>query len=508
LFMLGLCVIGLIYADGLAEMLKDWEKDEYNHGYMIPLIALFMIWQKLNAIPKSIERGSWLGFVVLILGLVFWLLGDISAIYVIVQYGFLVALIGLVLALLGRSATLLIWASLIYLAFMIPLPQFLYQGLSSQLQEISSIIGVAVIRWFGISVHLEGNVIDLGAMQLQVAEACNGLRYLFPLMSFGFLIAYLYRGPIWHKVIIFVSTIPITVLMNSLRIGLIGVSVEYWGIEMAEGVLHDFEGWVVFMACLGVLFVEMSILNAMSKSRIPVLDQLDLDTPSISVKLADFNFSSSSQKPLIASFILLLICLPVSQLVVDRTETPPERKMFAAFPLSLNGWIGQDQSVPKEALDTLKLTDYLSVNYANTTSRNNVNLWIAYYATQRKGVSIHSPRSCLPGGGWLIETLEQFDVADVMHATGKPLRVNRAVIKKDGYTQVVYYWFDGRGRDITNEYAAKWYIFEDAMTKNRTDGALVRVITMVDDPSKIAEADKTLTTFLQNFYPLFPTYIP
>ena len=89
---------------------------------------------------------------------------------------------------------------------MIPFPSFLYIALSSQMQLISSEIGVAVIRLFGISVYLEGNVIDLGAMQLQVAEACSGMRYLFPLMSFGFLIAYLYRGQLWQRIsLIFIN---------------------------------------------------------------------------------------------------------------------------------------------------------------------------------------------------------------------------------------------------------------------------------------------------------------
>ena len=99
-------------------------------------------------------------------------------------------------------------------------------------------------------------MIDLGTYQLQVVEARSGLRYLFPLMSFGFLIAYIYRGPVWQKLIIFLSTIPITVLMNSFRIGVIGVTVEYFGIAAAEGFLHDFEGWIIFMTCLGVLLLK------------------------------------------------------------------------------------------------------------------------------------------------------------------------------------------------------------------------------------------------------------
>jgi EpsI family protein len=262
------------------------------------------------------------------------------------------------------------------------------------------------------------------------------------------------------------------------------------------------------MACLAVLFIEMSILNALSKSRIPVLDQLDLDTPDLNVSKDDFRFSWATQKPLLLSAIVLLVCLPLTQFLQERSEAPPAREVFSQFPLLHQGWLGQETGVEKEILDTLQMTDYFGANYAKRETGEMVNVWIAYYGSQRKGASIHSPRSCLPGGGWVIESLEQFPVDGIMHPSGKTLTVNRAVIKKDGFTQVVYYWFDGRKRNITNEYAAKWYIFEDAMTQNRTDGALVRLITMVDDPSKVAQADKTLKGFVKDFYPLIPAYIP
>ena len=134
-----------------------------------------------------------------------------------------------------------------------------------------------VIRAAGLSVFLEGNVIDLGSYQLQVAEACSGMRYLFPLMSFGFLCAVLMRGRWWQQAILFVSTVPITILMNSLRIGIIGILVNYYGIEQAEGFLHDFEGWVIFMSCVVILFAEIWIFARMEKQKF--LEIFGLDTP-------------------------------------------------------------------------------------------------------------------------------------------------------------------------------------------------------------------------------------
>ncbi len=117
-------------------------------------------------------------------------------------------------------------------------------------------------RLLGISVYLEGNVIDLGSYKLEVAEACSGLRYLFPLMSVGAIMAYLINGKAWARVVVFASTIPIAILMNSFRIGVIGVLVDRYGTEQATGILHFFEGWVVFMICLALLTLEAWTLAA------------------------------------------------------------------------------------------------------------------------------------------------------------------------------------------------------------------------------------------------------
>ena len=106
---------------------------------------------------------------------------------------------------------------------------------------------------FQIPVYLDGNIIDLGTSKLLVAEACSGLRYLYPLLCLSFLAAYLFQAPIWQRVIVFLSAIPITIAMNGFRIGLVGILVSRWGAEQAEGLLHLFEGWVIFIACAVLL---------------------------------------------------------------------------------------------------------------------------------------------------------------------------------------------------------------------------------------------------------------
>jgi exosortase D (VPLPA-CTERM-specific) len=508
LLLLSAGLLGVIYYDGLELMVKWWERDEYSHGYMIPMVALYLVWQKQEALVKAVDYGSWGGAGLLVMGLIIFLMGELGSLYTVIQYAFLIALYGLVISMFGWRATRVIWAALAYLIFMIPLPNFIYNTLSNHLQLISSEIGVFVIRIFDISVFLEGNVIDLGSYQLQVVEACSGLRYLFPLMSFGFLIAYLFKGPIWQKVFLFLSTIPITVLMNSFRIGVIGITVEYWGIEMAEGFLHDFEGWVIFMGCLGVLVFEMWLFYCFSKSDVKFWDRIDLDGPDELVKVSDFPLSVSKQKPLIASFLVLILAAVSLQLLDTRSEAPLERKSFSQFPLYHQGWVGREVAIEDNDLGVLKLTDYIQANFVERRVGLPVNFYVAYYASQTKGASIHSPKSCLPGGGWILSGLSEKTIAGLNNSQGESLVVNRALMRQGEAAQIVYYWFEQRGRNITNEYAAKWYMFVDALLKNRTDGALLRVVVPVNDIAKLDEVEAKADQFLADFYPLMPEYLP
>ena len=502
-----LAAFGIVFYGGLAEMESRWSRqEEYSHGYMIPIVALFLLWKVLPEVKQLEWHPAWSSVGLMVLAFVGWLLGEISTLYIIVHYSMLFALVALVLSAIGWRGLGRVWASLVYLAFMIPFPVFIYRALSAQLQLISTKLGVLVMRLFDISVFVEGNVIDLGVYQLQVAEACSGLRYLFPLMSFGFLIAVLYQGPRWHRWLIFLATVPITILMNSLRIGIIGVTVERWGTQAAEGFLHTFEGWFVFMACLVVLVWLIWLLNVSARSGKSVLDRIDLSCPTWQQINAVPAGGRNTRATLMACTLLCLLAVPVSIAISDREEVNPTREKFVQFPLIKNDWIGYESSISQKVLDGLQPSDYILAEYHRSSDPNPVNFYIAFYASQRTGTAIHSPRSCLPGGGWEIKNLSQLDLSKAMGMSG--LRINRVIIQMGGQKQLVYYWMPQRGRNITSEYLAKWYLFQDGLFKGRSDGALVRLVTPIPQDSDEALADSRLQDFLRDFYQELPRFLP
>jgi exosortase D (VPLPA-CTERM-specific) len=480
-------------------------RPEYSHGVLIPFIAAFLVWQRREALERLPFDGSWTGFVLLAFGVALNLMGKLSALFIIQQYSVVLAFYGLVMAMVGTAVFRRIWVPMLLLLFMIPLPEFLLQGMSAKLQLVSSQIGVWVIRLFGISVFLEGNVIDLGVYKLQVAEACDGLRYLFPLMTLGFMVASFYRAPTWKRVLVFVSSIPITILMNSFRIGVIGVTVEHWGIGMAEGFLHEFQGWAVFMFSAALMLALMAGLSAIGRDRQPWRDAFGLEFPAARPRDAIVR-----QRPVPASFVaasaMLVAAAVAVQLVPERVEDIPARAGFVDFADRLGGWNGRKEPLERVYRDALKLDDYLMANYSDGAGHV-ANLYVAWYDTQRAGRSTHSPRTCLPGGGWAMEEFSQVDLPGIAFE-GRPLRVNRAIIRLGDSRQLVYYFFKQRHRIVTNEYLVKWYLFWDSVTRNRTDGALVRLIMPVPPGDTLQAAEQRLTGFAALAIPRLAAHVP
>jgi len=206
-----------------------------------------------------------------------------------------------------------------------------------------------------------------------------------------------------------------------------------------------------------------------------------------------------------ALLALVVVAILVAALP-PRAESAVPRKDFSQVPMSFEGWQGRPDRMEPIYLDVLKLSDYILADFI-ATNKHPVNFYVAYYASQRKGESAHSPRSCIPGDGWEITSFEQRNI-EAASVAGQPLRVNRALIQKGGNSQLVYYWFQQRGRVITNEYLVKWYLFWDALTRNRTDGALVRLVTSVDPGGSLEEADRHLSSFAATVTAPLPDYIP
>ena len=491
----------IVYFDVFMHLQSEWlRREEYGHGFFLPLISFWLLWHRRSAIAEASTSPSALGPAIIALSAMLLLAGNLSALNVLSNISAVTFLFGLAATVGGIGAMKVCSLPLGFLFFAIPMPYFVDAQLSWWLQLVSSSLGVDILRVLGISVYLQGNVIDLGIYALQIVDACSGLRYLYPLSSLAFLAAYLFRAPLWMRVLIFCSVLPITVVMNSIRIAIIGWIVDYSGVNAADGFLHAFEGWLIFLACAVLLLFEIWLLDRLYQQRsfglLLALPRHYNYRPS--KKVGESGYAVFSLSVLAVAFTLLANDLYVPQDII------PSRKQFSSYPLKIQSWHGQEDFLAQATKVELGSSDYILADYENGRG-DKINFYAAYYEQQKKGVSPHSPRVCIPGGGWAITDFTRLILTDEF-ATKYP--VNRAVLELNTQRQLVYYWFEQRGRRIANEYVMKWYLLADSISMHRSDGALLRVSTVIDPNESVAAADQRLQSFVLLNASITPDFIP
>ena len=497
-----------IFWIGFVSLGQAWSTPEYSHGPLIPIISLYLFLRELRNLPppELTVHDRWPGVVVVVFALLVAILGNLTRIPDIVTYAMIIWLGGVTLVVFGWKRGKKHQLPVFHLVFMLPLPQFLYWKLTILLQYLSSALGVWFVSMAGVSVFLEGNIIDLGVYKLQVAEACSGLRYLFPILSFSYLFAILYRGPIWHKIVLLVSAAPLTVFMNSVRIGIIGILVDSHGIEQAEGFLHFFEGWVIFVICIVILFFMAIILQRLTPDPKPLSEAIDLDTHGFGPIAGRIVGIHPSLAMGAAAFLTLAVS--VGWMTMQGGETVKvDREPFTLFPRQIEQWSGASSRLEPEIEQVLGATDYLSTTYASPGSPDYINMFVAFYDKQTEGSGIHSPEVCLPVGGWEVFSLEPVEIETNVPDYGN-FHVNRSVIQKGLSKQLVYYWFEQRGKRETNDFKAKIGVVIDSLTIGRTDGALVRYVTPIRPDETEEDADARIIKFMNQSLPRLPRFVP
>lgn len=494
---------------GFVSLGRAWITPEYSYGPLIPLISLYLFLRELRdktPLPDDTPMNRWPGVLVITVGSIIAIIGNLANIPDIVTYAYIIWVGGIVLLFMGWAEGRRHQLPVLHLIFMLPLPQYLYWKMTTFLQGVSSELGVMVIQWANIPVFLDGNIIDLGPYKLLVAEACSGLQYLFPILSFSYLIAILYRGAFWHKAVLFIMAAPLTVVMNSFRIGVIGVLVNSYGIGHAEGFLHFFEGWVIFGACIFILFVTAVIMQKTSRNFLPLADVIDFDFNGLGPQMGRITALDWVQRAM--SGALVITALATAGVLASRPQAdPPIRDRFALFPAQLDDWSGTPFELEPAIENVLGASDYYNSVYVPEDGGAVIEFFAAWYASQTEGQGIHSPEVCLPSGGWEIYSLEKYDVSlpDTVYGN---FTVNRAIIEKQFEQQLVYYWFEQRGERMTNDFAAKISVLRDGITRGRTDGALVRFVTQIGRNEIPADADRRLQSFMAHALDELPRFVP
>lgn len=501
-----LLVVGavcLVFWQVFVRLVDAWIVDgNYSHGFLIIPLALYFVWERRHRLRAAPVQSSWLGLIAIAGGILILLAGLWGSELFLSRIALLPVIAGIVLYLFGWAYLKILWFPIAFLFLMIPIPAIIFNQIAFPLQLLASKFGEWAISVFGIPVLREGNVLVLANVSLEVAEACSGIRSLVSLITLGLVYGYFMDTRLWVRTLIVIAAIPVAIVANGARVAGTGMAAHWIGPEAAEGFLHEFSGWIVFIfAFVMILFIQKLIkrfapLPAANRSpAAPTTAPVKSDIPDL-------------VRSIVVTAVLLLSFVPVIR--ANRAEDTPLRMSFATFPMQLGEWQGyQRPPFSDDVLKVLGLDDYLTRLYAKP-DRTTADLYVGYWRSQRQGDTMHSPQNCLPGAGWEPVSEGLLTLPDPRNPEAAPVSVNRFVIQKGLEKQLVLYWYQGRGRIVGSEYWSKIYLVLDAARLNRTDAALVRVVVPVADTSPEAEAaaEKSAVGFVNQLLPALTKFLP
>ncbi len=246
--------IGLLYHDVIAKLVAAWWTDDnYSHGFFIVPLALYFAWQKRDELVRTPVRGSIAGLIVVVGSILVLLAGVLGSELFLTRISLLGAVAGSVLFMLGWAYVRQLAFPLAFLLLMVPLPAIIFNQIAFPLQLLASRAGETVLTTANIPVLREGNVLILATTSLEVAEACSGIRSLVSLLTLGIVFGYFADTRAWVRTVVALSTIPVAIVSNGIRVAGTGIAAHKIGPAAAEGFFHEFSGWVVFI----VAFVLM-----------------------------------------------------------------------------------------------------------------------------------------------------------------------------------------------------------------------------------------------------------
>jgi exosortase D (VPLPA-CTERM-specific) len=466
--------------------------DDYSYGYLIPLISAYLFWEMRRKISGLELKPSWGVLPVLALFVLLSIYGILGSSENISRPATPIVYMLLFAFVFGLEAFKRFALPLCFLIFMVPLPAVLDRTFGVFLKSVSSHLGGMLIRVSGLSVYVSGNVIDLGVTQLQVVDACSGLRFVFPLFALGIVYAYFFEKTRWKQIFCVVATLPVAIITNGLRIGITGILTHYIGPEVAQGFFHDFSGWVIFMVAFVFLFVLGRILRFFPPR----------DTGSHTGKSYPYDGATTIPSPRqsrSAYIIALALMAVVGILGISTGALPPVllKNGIAAFPKSFDGWQGTTQSLDAEIVDRSGAEEAFSGFYRNAANES-VSLYIGYRSTSflENENFFHSPTVCLPSSGWKQLQKTTHLIPDV--PVFGQLEVTQMLVEQLGVRQLVYFWFQTKDRSTHDKNINRLHLTLHALNRDNTHDLFIRTITPIQADEPIEAVQKRMDGFVRS----------
>lgn len=487
----------------LKGMVNVWiNNDDYSYGFLIPFFSLYLFWDLRHRINGLELKPSWGIFPLLFLFVLISIYGILGSSGHISRPATPIIFTLFFAFILGIKAFKYFSLPLCFLIFMVPLPSLLDRTFGVFLKAVSSQLGVMLIRLSGLSVYRSGNVIDLGVTQLQVVDACSGLRFVFPLLAIGVVYAYFFEKILWKRIFCVVATVPIAIFTNGLRIGITGILTHYFGPEMAEGFFHDFSGLAIFFVAFVFLFILGRMLRWLPpKNLMPKKDSKELSKNSNK----GIKFHTSIKYSFILSCIILAV---VFMLGLSTGALPPVKLKngITAIPLSFKDWQGKLIEVEPDIIDASGAEEAFYAVYRNDKNEE-VSLYIGYRSTSflENENFFHSPTVCLPSSGWKNKSQTRHEIEKISFDDN--FKVTQMIIEQMDLQQLVYFWFQTKDKATFSKDINRFHLAIHAIKNDNTHDLFIRLISPMNKNEPIAEAQKRMDKFARDMMDMLLVFL-
>ena len=505
------CSFVFLFWDVLAKLVSEWSTNEnYSHGFLMVPVAAYVVWRQRAQLAAEPARPSMVGLAMIIGSVLVLGVGRLGAESFVMRLAVLGTLAGVVAFLWGFKHLRALAFAFLLLFLAIPIPGIIFNQIAFPLQLLASRFGELTISACQIPVLREGNVIVLASTTLEVAEACSGIRSLVSLVALAVIWGYLAESPTWLRWLLACAAVPIAIFANGFRVAGTGIAAHFVGPEAAQGFFHMFSGWLVFVVAGALLLLVHRLALWLVPSALT-----GRRAESLSGSNEPARRGSVAGLRLLPRTAIIAVCLVGAALglrVLAQTETTPLREPLTNLPTQVGSWSGRDAPrFSKDIEAILGVDEYLTRDYT-APGQPGVGLFVGYRESQRQGQTMHTPLVCLPGAGWEATSrdLVKVQVAGTMGSPARTVEVNRMVAQKGLDQLLVVYWYQGRGRIVASEYWVKVYGLVDAIRLNRSDGAIVRLVTPIDTRVSGAEqeAERASLAFASRLLSVLGNYLP
>jgi len=255
-------LLGMLYQKSFMEMVRIWYHDSnYSHGFLIPFISGYFLWGKKERLSQFEYRPCDIGIILLGIGLFAYMFGIIGGASTTIRLSFFFVIVGLVIFLFGMDLFRIVSFSVFYLLFMVPLPAYLYDSIAFPLKTFISIISVECLHWLNIPAYLDGNIIHLSDIKMEVADACSGIRSLYSILALSVAYAEILKFEMSKRLVMVLSIVPVAIVCNAFRVVVTGILLKYYGTVFVEGIFHEFAGVGVFALMVALLLFVGVFIN-------------------------------------------------------------------------------------------------------------------------------------------------------------------------------------------------------------------------------------------------------